>query len=186
MPKVFVITGPSGVGKGTLIRRLLERVPDLELAVSGTTRQPRSGEVDGRDYHFMDRGEFVRLVEEGAFLEHAEYSGHLYGTLRSDVEHRLELGKGVVLEIEVQGARQIRSAMPDAVTIFIAPPTPEALRERLEGRGSDPPPAIARRLKTAEEEMAASGEFRHEVVNDDLREATAELERIVRRELGGG
>src|SRR4051812_15290414 len=128
--KVFVITGPSGVGKGTLIRELLERMDDLELSVSATTREPREGEADGRDYHFLDRGEFDRRAEANEFLEHATYSGNRYGTLRSEVERRLAEGQSVVLEIEVQGARQVRAAMPDeSVLVFIAPPSPEALRE---------------------------------------------------------
>src|ERR687891_1003462 len=148
--KVFVITGPSGVGKGTLIERLVDAVPELELSVSATTREPRQGEVDGRDYHFLSPEEFERRVEAGEFLEHATYSGNRYGTLRSEVERRLGEGRSVALEIEVQGARQVRAAMPEAVLIFIAPPDPEALRERLEGRGTDGEAAIAERLRTAE------------------------------------
>jgi guanylate kinase len=183
MGKVFVITGPSGVGKGTLISRLLERVPELELSVSATTRKPREGEVDGRDYRFLDPEGFDRLVREGAFLEHATYSGNRYGTLRSDVEKRLDAGKSVVLEIEVQGARQVRENRPQAVQVFIAPPDPSDLRRRLEGRGTDDPEAIDRRLRTAERELEAEGEFEHVVVNDEVEHATAELERIVRSEL---
>ena len=120
--KVFVITGPSGVGKGTLIRTLLERVPELELAVSATTRAPRPGEEDGVHYHFLDDVEFDRRVIEGDFLEHAEYSGRRYGTLRSELAKRTAEGASVVLEIEVQGARQVADTMPDAIRIFIAPP----------------------------------------------------------------
>jgi guanylate kinase len=181
--KVFVITGPSGVGKGTLIERLLERIPDLELSVSATTRPPRSGEVHGRDYHFLTDEDFERRVEAGDFLEHATYSGHRYGTLREEVERRLERGRSVVLEIEVQGARQVRDAMPEAVQIFIAPPDPKALRSRLEGRGTDPAAAIERRLRTAEIELEAQGEFPHVVVNDELQKAASELEGLVHREL---
>jgi guanylate kinase len=183
--KVFVITGPSGVGKGTLIRKLLQRVEGLELSVSATTRAPREGEIDGRHYHFLDREEFDRRARDRAFLEHATYSGNRYGTLRSEVERRLQAGTSVVLEIEVQGARQVRAAMPEAVLVFIAPPDPAALRERLEGRGTDAAEAIDERLKTAEIELEAQAEFRHVVVNDDLDRAAAELEGIVRRELGG-
>jgi guanylate kinase len=184
--KVFVITGPSGVGKGTLIRALRERVPGLELSVSATTRAPRGGEEEGRDYHFLGREEFDRRAEANEFLEHATFSGNRYGTLRSEVERRLAEGTSVLLEIEVQGARQVRAAMPEAVLVFIAPPDPEALRERLEGRGTDPPEAIDERLRTAELELAAQEEFQHEVVNDDLDRAADELERIVCSELEAG
>jgi guanylate kinase len=182
--KVFVITGPSGVGKGTLIRELLGRMPGLELSVSATTREPRNGEEDGRDYHFLAAEEFDRRAHDGDFLEHATYSGNRYGTLRSEVERRLAAGSSVVLEIEVQGARQVRAAMDDAVLVFIAPPGPEALRERLEGRGLDSEDAIAERLRTAEDELAAQQEFQHVVVNDDLDRAADELAQIVRAELG--
>jgi guanylate kinase len=181
--KVFVITGPSGVGKGTLIERLLERIPDLELSVSATTRPPRSGEIDGRDYHFLTDEEFERRVEAGDFLEHATYSGQRYGTLREEVERRLDQGRSVVLEIEVQGARQVRDAMPEAVQIFIAPPDPEALRSRLEGRGTDSAAAIERRLRTAEIELETQREFPHVVVNDEVQNAASELEGLVRSEL---
>jgi guanylate kinase len=181
--KVFVITGPSGVGKGTLIEKLLERIPELELSVSATTREPRPGETEGRDYHFLKPEEFERRVQSQDFLEHADYSGNRYGTLREEVERRRDQGRSVVLEIEVQGARQVRTAMPEAVQIFIAPPSPEALRERLEGRGTDPPEAIEERLRTAEMELEAQDEFPHVVVNDDVQKAAAELEKLVRSEL---
>jgi guanylate kinase len=183
LPRVFVITGPSGVGKGTLIRTLLERVPSLELAVSATTRAPRPGEVDGADYHFLTEEQFTRAVEAGAFIEHATYSGRRYGTLRSELERRMAAGRSVVLEIELQGARQVAQAMPEAIRIFIAPPSPTSLRNRLVGRGTDPPEQVEARLRTAEEELAAQGEFSHVVVNDRLDEAAAELERFVRTTL---
>jgi guanylate kinase len=184
MAKVFVITGPSGVGKGTLISKLLERVPDLELSVSATTRPPREGELDGRDYHFLSPEEFDRRVEIEDFLEFATYSGNRYGTLRSEVRRCLDAGRSVVLEIEVQGARQVRAAMRESVQVFIAPPDPSVLRERLLGRGTDAAEAIDARLEVAEQELAARDEFPHLVVNDDLERAAAELEGIVRAELG--
>jgi guanylate kinase len=183
MAKVFVITGPSGVGKGTLIRDLRRRVPELSLSTSATTRAPRQGEIDGVDYHFLDRDEFARRADANEFLEHAAYSGNRYGTLRSEVERRLGEGESVVLEIEVQGARQVRAAMPEAVLVFIAPPDPAALRERLERRGTDEAEAISERLRTAELELDAQEEFKHVVVNDELDRAADQLEAIVREEL---
>lgn len=183
MARVFVITGPSGVGKGTLIRGLLARVPELELSVSATTRPPRPGERDGVDYHFLTDAEFDRKVSAGAFVEHAAYSGRRYGTLRSELERRTAAGAPVVLEIELQGARQVRRTLPDAVQVFILPPSSSALRERLVGRGTDGPEEIERRLHVAEEELAAQGEFDHLVLNDRQEEAVGELERLVRREL---
>jgi guanylate kinase len=183
MARVFVITGPSGVGKGTLIRGLLDRVPGLELAVSATTRKPRPGERDGADYHFLTDEEFDRLVAEGGFVEHATYSGRRYGTLRRELEQRLARGAGVVLEIELQGARQVRATMPEALQIFIAPPSEEALRVRLVGRGTDDSEQVERRLATAKRELAAQDEFQHVVVNDRLEEALDRLEAIVRAAL---
>ncbi len=182
---MFVITGPSGVGKGTLIRGLLERVPELELSVSATTRRPRPGEQDGVDYHFMTPEEFEARVVDGDFLEHAAYSGHRYGTLGSEVRRRLDQGRPVVLEIEVQGARQVRESMPEAVAVFIAPPSIEALRARLVGRGTDSPEQVAERLRTARRELEARPEFAHVVINDRLEDATEELVGIVRRKLAG-
>jgi guanylate kinase len=183
LAKVFVITGPSGVGKGTLIRTLLERVPELELAVSATTRPPRPGEEDGVAYHFLSESEFEERARAGDFVEHARYSGRRYGTLRSELERRLAGGRPVVLEIEMQGARQIRGTMPEAVQIFIAPPSPEALRVRLVGRGTDDPEQVDARLETAREELLAQTEFPHVVVNDRLEDASDALEACVRGHL---
>jgi guanylate kinase len=181
---VFVITGPSGVGKGTLIRGLMERVPQLELSVSATTRAPRPGEQEGVDYHFLPSAEFERRVQAGDFVEHADYAGRRYGTLRSELEQRVAAGAPVVLEIEVQGARQVRAAMPEAVQVFIAPPSLEALRARLIGRGTDGNEEVERRLAVAEQELHARVEFAHVVINDRLEDALCELVGIVLAELG--
>jgi guanylate kinase len=170
---VLVVTGPSGVGKGTLIRRLLERRPDYRLSVSATTRTPRPGEEDGRDYHFLTEQEFERRLAAGDFLEHALYAGNHYGTLKEEVERA---AGNLVLEIEVEGARQVRQAMPEATQVFIAPPSDETLRQRLVGRATDAPEVIERRLARAKEELAARAEFKRVIVNDDLERAVAELE----------
>ena len=176
----MVVTGPSGVGKGTLIRTLRERFPGLELSVSATTRAPRPGEEDGVDYHFLSASEFERRLAAGEFLEHAEYAGNRYGTLYSEIGRARERGaKALVLEIEVQGARQVRDALPGAVQVFIAPPSEEALRTRLVGRGADEPEQIERRLAVATGELAARDEFEHVIVNDRLDDAVQELVQLV-------
>ena len=180
MPRVFVITGPSGVGKGTLIRSLRERVPELELSVSATTRAPRPGEEDGVAYHFLTDADFQRRVEAGEFVEHATYSGRRYGTLRAELDRRTRDGHPVVLEIEVQGARQVRRTMPEALQVFIAPPSRDALRARLVGRGTDDAAQVEARLRTADAELEAQDEFAHVVVNDRLEDAVDELTAIVR------
>jgi guanylate kinase len=176
MTHPLVITGPSGVGKGTLIRLLLDRFPRMALSVSATTRDPRPGEEDGVDYRFLPPEKFQRRIDAGEFLEWAEYAGHRYGTLKSELERDAD---PLVLEIEVQGARQVRERVPEATSVFIAPPSEEALRTRLVGRGSDDPEQIERRLAVAQEEMAARDEFDHVVVNDDLDAAVQELSELV-------
>jgi guanylate kinase len=163
---------------------LLDRIPDLELSVSATTREPREGEVEGRDYHFLTPDEFDRRIAGEDFLEFATYSGNRYGTLRSEVRKRLDAGRSVVLEIEVQGARQVRAAMRESIQVFIAPPDPAVLRQRLESRGADSAEAIDARLEVAVQELAAQDEFAYRVVNADLGVAAADLEGIVRAELG--
>jgi guanylate kinase len=171
---VLVITGPSGVGKGTLIRRLLTVVPGAELSVSATTRPPRDGEVNGRDYHFLAVPEFERRVGHGEFVEHAEYAGNRYGTLRSELQRPARL---IVLEIDLQGARQLRTTMPAAEQVFIAPPGDDLgeLERRLVARGDESPEQIRRRLDVAREELAAQDEFSHRIVNADAEQAIQEL-----------
>ena len=156
----------------------------LQLSVSATTRPPRPGERDGVDYYFLTPEQFEARVEQGEFLEHATYSGNRYGTLAAEIERRTSDGTPVVLEIELQGARQVRERLPDAVAVFIAPPSTEALRARLVGRGTDTPEQVDERLRTAALELEAKDEFAHVVVNDRLEDATAELEQIVRDALG--
>ncbi len=169
------------MGKGTLISGLLERMKGLTLAVSATTREPRPGEVDGREYHFLSPEDFDRRVRQGDFVEHAEYAGNRYGTLRSELERP---GDGTVLEIDVQGARQVRETLPDAVRIFVEPPSVDDLGRRLVGRGADTPDQVARRLRAAEDELAAREEFPHRIVNDDVERATDELVDLAARVCG--
>ena len=176
---MLVITGPSGVGKGTLIRSLQSRMPGLELSVSATTRPPRAGEEHGREYWFLSPEEFDERLARGEFLEHATYAGNRYGTLRSELE-RVAHAAGdepaaLVLEIELEGARQVREALPEAERVFIRPPSLDALRERLVGRGADGPEVIEARLAEAERELAAEDEFSHVIVNDRLERAVDEL-----------
>jgi guanylate kinase len=173
---VLVITGPSGVGKGTVIRLLLDRFPRMQLSVSATTRRPRPGETAGVDYHFLSPEQFQERIDADDFLEWAEYAGNRYGTLRSELDRNAH---PLVLEIEVQGARQVRERVPDATSVFISPPSDDALRTRLVGRGSDDPEQIERRLEVAREELAARNEFDHVVVNDDLDAAAEELATLV-------
>jgi guanylate kinase len=184
---VFVITGPSGAGKGTLIQALLERVPDLEVAVSATTRLQRRGEEDGREYWFLSDAEFVRRVHEGEFLEHVTYvSGKRYGTLRSEIDRIREVGRLPVLELETEGALNVKDDVAGAVTIFITAPIPEPIPElerRLRERASESEGEIGERIGLARKQLAQAEQFDYVVVNDDLDRATEELEEIVSREL---
>ena len=164
------------MGKGTLIRALMERFPQLRLSVSATTRQPRPGETQGVDYHFLTDDEFEKRLQNGEFLEHAEYAGNRYGTLRSELDRAAD---GLVLEIELQGARQVRDALPEAVQVFIKPPSLDALRTRLVGRGAEDENQIARRLEVAERELAAEHEWKHVIVNDRLEDAVDRLAGLV-------
>jgi guanylate kinase len=174
-----VITGPSGVGKGTLVARLLQSHPLIWLSVSATTRAPRDGEVEGRSYFFLDRSSFERQVAEGGFLEWAEFAGNLYGTPRQPVESQLAAGRPVLLEIELEGARQVRCSFPAGFQVFLEPPSFEELERRIRGRGTDSEEAIARRLERARVELAAASEFDARLVNADLPQALAQLEQLM-------
>ncbi|MEA5496563.1 guanylate kinase [Limnoraphis robusta Tam1] len=177
--RLIVITGPSGVGKGTLVRELLQRHRELHLSVSVTTRSPRPGEVEGKHYYFVDRSRFEEMVQNGELLEWAEFAGNYYGTPLYPVQKRIEAGESVLLEIELIGARQIRERFPQAQQIFIQPPSMLELERRLRSRGQDSDEAIARRLKRAAEEINAAQEFDFELVNDDLDEALKQLENVL-------
>ncbi len=178
-----MITGPSGAGKGTLIRRLLERMPELELAVSATTRLRRQGEEEGRDYYYLSDGEFARRVARGDFLEHVTYvSGQRYGTLRSEVDRIAARGRVCVLELETEGALKVAEQLPQAVTVFVTAPLSE-LERRLRERATESAGEIGERLDLAESQLRQAGLFQYVVENDDLDTAVDELEAIVRREL---
>jgi guanylate kinase len=176
--RLLLITGPSGVGKGTLVARLLERHPGIWLSVSATTRQPRSGEVEGQHYFFLERTAFEKQVNADGFLEWAEFAGNLYGTPRAAVQQRLDAGQTVLLEIELEGARQVRRSFPTGFQVLLRPPSFPELERRIRGRGSDSEEAIRRRLERAREELQAEAEFDAVVVNDDLERALAELEQL--------
>ena len=177
--KLTLITGPSGVGKGTLVNQLLERHPKIWLSVSATTRSPRSGEQEGVQYFFHSRDRFDALVAGGGFLEWAEFAGNCYGTPRQPVEERMAEGRPVLLEIELEGARQVRRSFPEGFQIFLAPPSFEELERRIRGRGTDAEEAIQRRLSRARDELKAQAEFDAVVVNDNLDSALQQLERYM-------
>lgn len=174
--RLIVFTGPSGVGKGTLLQQLLRRHPDLHLSISATTRAPRQGETDGVHYYFLSREQFEQWVEQGEFLEWAEFAGNCYGTPRRPLVEQVEQGRTAILEIELEGARQVRRTYPEARQIFVLPPSIEELERRIRDRGTDSEEAIGKRLTRAREEIAAAGEFDVQIVNDDLDQALMDLE----------
>jgi guanylate kinase len=182
--RLIVVSGPSGAGKSTLIKASIQAVPELAYSVSATTREPRPGEVDGMDYIFLSRREFERWIEEGRFLEWAEYSGNLYGTPEQKVEEFLDEGKSVILELELQGARQVQVKRPDAVMVFVRAPSLEETRRRLTGRATESEEALESRLATAVREVAARDEFDHEVINENRelarKDMIEKMESIVR------
>jgi guanylate kinase len=179
--RLIVLTGPSGVGKGTLLKALLELHPELYLSVSATTRSPRTGEVDGVHYYFYTRDRFETAMQAGEFLEWAEFAGNYYGTPIASVQEQIDSDRSVVLEIELAGARQVAKIFPSAVRIFILPPSITELEQRIRDRGTDPESAIVRRLEQARVEIAAADEFDYQIVNDDFQTALEELEQIVDR-----
>ena len=181
----FVVSAPSGTGKTTVCRMVLERDPQIEFSVSHTTRTPRPGEREGVDYHFVNAEEFRALVDEGAFVEHAEYGGNRYGTSWSSLDGPLDQGRDLLLEIEVQGAGQIRARRSDARFVFLLPPSMEELSQRLRGRGTDDEAAVGRRLETVVSELRAVHDFDYAVVNDELEAAVGAVCEIVRAERSG-
>ena len=174
-----VVSGFSGAGKGTLMKALLKDHTSYALSISATTRQPREGEVDGREYFFLTREKFEQMIAEDAFIEYAQYVGNYYGTPKKYVEDCLAAGKDVILEIEVQGAMNVKKLYPDAVTIFVAPPSAEELKKRLEGRGTETQEVIAGRMKRAQEEADLMGFYDYLLINDDLEESTKELHELI-------
>ena len=177
---LYIISAASGAGKTTLVSAVLEQVDDLEVSVSHTTRAPREGEVDGVNYHFVDKDTFEAMVEDSEFIEYATVFGNMYGTSRQHIQEQLLKGKDVILEIDWQGARQIRQLMPDCRSVYIVPPSTEALRERLTSRGKDDEEIIARRMQEAISEMSHYVEFDYLIINDDFDEARDNLAAIIR------
>ncbi|HVF02826.1 MAG TPA: guanylate kinase [Rubrobacteraceae bacterium] len=183
--RLIVVSGPSGAGKSTLIRQALDAIPELAYSVSATTRKPREGEVNGRDYIFLTREEFEKWIEEGRFLEWAEYSGNLYGTPEYRVEEFLRSGLSVILEIELQGARKVQDKRPDAVMVFVRAPSLEETRKRLMGRATEDSEAMEARMTTALTEVAAREEFDHEIVNGDRDTARSDIIETITRIIEG-
>lgn len=181
--KLFVLSGSSGVGKGTVLKGFLERNPDFMLSISCTTRKPRQGEIDGVNYFFMTREEFKNCIENNKFLEWAEFAGNFYGTKKKYIKQCLEEGKNVILEIDTQGALQVKKQMPEAVLIFIAPPSLEALEARLRGRHTEDEETIQKRLEQVRAEIKRSENFDYRIVNDKLEDAILRLEEIVKGEI---
>ncbi|MER2093209.1 MAG: guanylate kinase [Saccharopolyspora rectivirgula] len=176
---LLVISGPSGVGKSSVLAEVRRLAPEIYFSVSATTRPPRAGEIDGVHYHFVEEAEFERMIASGEMLEYARYAGNLYGTPRKPVEDALAAGRPALLEIEVQGARQVRRAMPEAQLVMLVPPSWEVLVSRLNGRGTEDPEVVERRLAAAREELAAQSEFDATVVNEDVQVAARELLRLI-------
>ncbi|MDR9469195.1 guanylate kinase [Marinospirillum sp.] len=176
--RLYILSAPSGAGKTSLVAALLEKLPKLEVSVSHTTRAPRPGEEDGINYHFVSKAEFQKLVDEGAFFESAEVFGNYYGTSQQAVEQRMAAGVDVILEIDWQGAQQVRRKMPEAISVFILPPSQEALRERLNNRGQDSEAIIEGRMQQAINEMSHYPEYDYLLVNDDFQQALNELQAI--------
>jgi guanylate kinase len=177
--RLIVLTGPSGVGKGTLLQALLQRHPELKLSISATTRSPRTGEIDGVNYYFITRQQFDLMVSEHEFIEWAEFANNCYGTPKRSVEEQLASGEWVILEIELEGARQVRQSFPQATRIFILPPSIQELESRIRGRGQDSDDAIDRRLQRAKAEIDAANEFDVQIINDEFNEALDRLEQTV-------
>ena len=178
---LVVVSAPSGTGKSTVLRRLMEFRENLAFSVSATTRSPREGDTEGVDYYFVSREEFDRMIRENAFLEYAEYAGNLYGTPKAAVDAQLAQGRDVYLDIEVRGAMQVRSQRPDALMIFLMPPSIEELERRLVSRGTDPPDVIRRRLAEAERELGEREKFDHIVVNGGVDAAAQEISKLIDR-----